>query len=106
MYREYLPEFDKYARVISFTDIYLPTKEKHVQSHAEYNEKLTLVREEEDRQMRNRKRVTKEHYKTVCEILKQKAGYLPISQFLEDFYYLQGCNKSGAPLKRTSSMAH
>jgi hypothetical protein len=103
LYERYSPEADEQERVISFSKIFLPTKPTLVQKHIEYNKKLTEVRELQDGAVRDRKRRTKQDYKTVCQILKQKAGFLPISQYLEDFYYLQGCNKAGVPLKRTST---
>ena len=89
------------VRVIQLTDIFFPHKEKQKEHLRSYNQKLMeTVRERQDEEYRKRKRHLKEDYKDFCKAVQHKAKYLPVNPYLEDYYYLQNCNKNGVPSKR------
>ena len=80
----------------------MPTTAKQKADHRYFNLKNEEpLKEVENELFRSNKRRLKENYKQVSDILKQRAGFLPINMFLEDFYYLKGCNKNGILQKRT-----
>jgi len=56
---------------------------------------MNPTQEVENEQVRAKKRKLKEDLKKVARILEQKAKFPPVNTCLEDWYYLQNCNKFG-----------
>ncbi len=98
---------DEQERVVPFTEVFLPDTKKLREKIRLYTDRVQgKLKEIDDEETRKKRRKLKSDYKDLTAGLIQKAKYLPVTPFLEDFYYLKNINKAGVAQKKLAQTQH